>query len=169
MISLIIICILVIIIIYLVISRRPVSSNNKVKNECDNGKIYTFEGKLKDYIFTYYEKMFFEQLKLIAKDYNCYIFPKMRIADIIETYDKSNLKKIDCKHIDYTICNKSCKPILFIELDDYTHNYKSVKKRDEKKDFIFGNVGKKIIRVTKYNRDRTLYDINKLLKEIQTQ
>lgn len=159
MVSLLIIVILIAIIIYLITYKKDIKQENN---------IYDFNGNMKKYIFTYHEKIFFEQLRRITDKNNCYIFPKMRIADIIDTDNISNFNKISFKHIDYTICNKSCKPILFIELDDPTHNYNYVKRRDEKKDLIFNNIGKKIIRVNENNRNKVLYYIDNFLKEIQT-
>lgn len=64
------------------------------------------------------------------------IFPKVRLADIIEldkaiTYDKDYLWKITNKHVDYVICNNSTLNVIcVVELDDYTHENDEAKIKD---------------------------------------
>lgn len=159
------ILVIFLIVIILVLTYLYFTKNNTKKPIANNE--YIFDGILKKYIFTYHEKMFFEQLKKITDDNNCYIFPKMRIADVITSSDFKNFSKISSKHIDYTICNKSCSPILFIELDDYTHNYESSHKRDEKKDIIFEKANAKLLRINSKNKEEILNYIKDYLKEYQ--
>lgn len=71
----------------------------------------------------------------------------MRLADIISTHSFSDFNKIKSKHIDFTICNNYCSPILFIELDDNSHHNFSTKEKDIKKDYIFESVHAELIRV----------------------
>lgn len=64
------------------------------------------------------------------------IFPKVRLADIIEldraiTYNKDYLWKITNKHVDYVICNNSTLDVIcVVELDDYTHENDEAKIKD---------------------------------------
>ena len=110
-------------------------------------KNYTFYGKKNKYILTKTELHFFYKLKEITDKYNLYIFPKIRLADIIHTSNYNNFNKIKSKHIDFTICNKYCSPILYIELDDKSHNNFKNKENDIKKDYIMKQVNANLIRI----------------------
>lgn len=65
-----------------------------------------------------------------------YIFPKVRLADIIQvdnrlTVSKDYLWKITNKHVDFLICRKSdMQVICAVELDDYTHEAQEAQDRD---------------------------------------
>lgn len=80
-----------------------------------------------------------------------YIFPKMRIADVIQTkngrgyYKQRN--KILPKHVDFLICNKGMMPICAIELDGQSHNTPKQRERDEMVEYIFESVGIPLERV----------------------
>lgn len=64
------------------------------------------------------------------------IFPKVRLADIIEvdskiTFDKRPLYKIASKHVDFLVCDSTTLDIIcVVELDDYTHEQPENKERD---------------------------------------
>ncbi|WP_448568906.1 DUF2726 domain-containing protein [Thalassotalea ganghwensis] len=66
------------------------------------------------------------------------IFGKVRVADVLSPQKGLNRKdwqiafnRISAKHFDYVLCNKdSLDLVAVIELDDKSHNKKSVKKRD---------------------------------------
>lgn len=78
------------------------------------------------------EAFFFELQKQLPNGY--YIFPKMRIADIIETvsgkdyYLKRN--KILPKHVDFLVCDSYFKPVVAIEVNGSSHNRLDRTKRD---------------------------------------
>jgi len=65
-----------------------------------------------------------------------HIFPKVRLADIIQvdnklTTDKDYLWKITNKHVDFLLCRKSDMGIIcVVELDDYTHETQEAQDRD---------------------------------------
>lgn len=94
------------------------------------------------YLFSVPELKFFELLKEIIGD-NYYIFPKVRICDIIEPKNKSdysNFNRIKSKHVDFLLCTKN--PItskIIIELDDSSHNAPRRQTRDRFVDEIFAN------------------------------
>lgn len=73
-----------------------------------------------------------------------YIFPKMRIADIIETrsgkgyYKQRN--KILPKHVDFVVCNEKLEPVVAIEIDGKSHNQSDRMERDRQVDEIFKSV-----------------------------
>lgn len=127
---------------------------------------YIFYGRLRYRLMTELELAFFQQLKRITDNYNLYIFPKVKISDLIYTKYKSQLGKINSKHIDFVICDKQSHPILFIELDDSTHNTKDAQERDRKKDIIFKSVNSEIFRVTPENADKKIYEIDKYLEKL---
>lgn len=116
-------------------------------NKNDEKEKNYFEGKLNKTILTKNELNFYNQLKLVTDKYNLIIFCKMRVADLISTNNISEFNKIKSKHIDFTICNKETNPLLFIELDDSTHNNYRNKQNDIKKDNIFYSIGYTIIRL----------------------
>lgn len=112
-----------------------------------NKQTYTFDGQKNKYLLTKNELSFFYKLKSITDKYNLYIFPKVRMADIINTKNFNDFNKIKSKHIDFTICNKYCSPILFIELDDNSHHNYIHKENDIKKDYIMENAKANLIRI----------------------
>lgn len=73
-----------------------------------------------------------------------YIFPKMRIADIIETISGSGYyrlrNKILPKHIDFLITNVRFQPILAIELNGASHLRKDREEIDNQKKEIFDSI-----------------------------
>ncbi len=116
-------------------------NKNKVK------KSYTFFGVKNKYLLTRNELSFFYKLKKITDKYELYLFPKIRLADIIDTSDFSNFGKIRSKHIDFTISDKYCSPLLFIELDDNSHRNFKNKENDIKKDYIMESVNATLVRI----------------------
>jgi very-short-patch-repair endonuclease len=84
--------------------------------------------------------LFFELQKQLLQGY--YIFPKIRIADILETkdyYHKRN--KILPKHVDFLICDSYFKPIVAIEVNGGYHNSQNQQKKDLEKIEIFKDAG----------------------------
>lgn len=81
----------------------------------------------KEFIFTSRELAFFQQLIPIANSHNCFIFPKIRLADILKTSRESDeqysdFNRIKAKHIDFCLYSKCDLSLqLLIELDDKTH------------------------------------------------
>lgn len=80
-----------------------------------------------------------------------YVFPKMRVADIVETLKGEGYthrrNKVLPKHIDFVICDKDFKPRLTIEIDGASHRNLKVIERDRLKDEIFQSVGVPLRRV----------------------
>ena len=81
------------------------------------------------------------------------LLSKVRIADFVEPIQQSYTRefyqwfnKINCKHIDFLICDPvTIKPIVAIELDDYTHKYNSRKDRDIFIDNVYSSINLPII------------------------
>ena len=86
---------------------------------------------------------FFELQKQLPQGY--YIFPKMRIADILETksgrgyYHMRN--SVLPNHIDFLICNSYFKPIVAIEVNGGYHDSPRQQQKDSIKKQIFEDAG----------------------------
>jgi regulatory protein YycI of two-component signal transduction system YycFG len=113
-----------------------VSLLKKSKNEILKESIY----KKRESIMDPSESAFFFELqKQLPNGYH--IFPKMRIADIIETksgkgyYRKRD--KILPKHVDFLVCDSYFKPIVAIELNGSYHNNPNQQEKDFIKKEIF--------------------------------
>lgn len=121
----------------------------------------------KRYLFSVAELKFFELLKEIIGD-NYYIFPKVRICDIIEPKNKgdySNFNRIKSKHVDFLLCTKNLiTSKIIIELDDKSHNAPSRQDRDKFVDEIFANAEIPIVHIKvqyAYNKE----DVTQKLQE----
>jgi hypothetical protein len=75
---------------------------------------------------------FFELKKQLPPNY--YIFPNMRIADIVDAIDGRGFynrrNKILPKHIDFLICDSYFKPVVAIEINGSSHNRADRVERD---------------------------------------
>ncbi|PKM91158.1 hypothetical protein CVU82_03860 [Candidatus Falkowbacteria bacterium HGW-Falkowbacteria-1] len=120
----------------------------------------------REYFFSVAELKFFEILKEIIGD-NYYIFPKVRICDIVNSKEKRNysqFNRIKSKHVDFLICTKSpIKSKIVVELDDSSHNYQSRIERDKFVDEVFASAGIPIVHV----KVKSFYDKEALIKELQ--
>ena len=101
------------------------------------------------------------------------ILMKVGIRDIVRIPRDTKkyiawLNKIDKKHVDFLICDKSLKPIRVIELDDRTHNLPGRIERDKFVDEIFESVSIPIEHIkveSSYNLD---YLKSSLVTHIET-
>lgn len=120
----------------------------------------------REYFFSVAELKFFGVLKEVIGD-NYYIFPKVRICDIVNSKEKGNyaqFNRIKSKHVDFLICTKNpIKAKIVIELDDSSHNYQSRIKRDKFVDGVFASAGIPIVHV----KVKSFYDKEALIKELQ--
>jgi len=82
--------------------------------------------------------LFFELRKQLPKD--CYVFPYMRIADVVDAVNGSGFyrrrNKILPKHLDFVVCNSNFTPIVAIELNGGYHRRPDRIKMDEEKEEI---------------------------------
>lgn len=86
---------------------------------------------------------FFELQKQLPPGY--YIFPKMRIADILETISGKGYyhmrNNILPKHVDFLICDSYFKPVVAIEVNGGYHNTSTQKQKDYIKNEVFRSAG----------------------------
>ena len=158
----VLIIILIIIILLKLLKDYMYKNNNNIDNCIDK----KFKGKIKNSPLTENEKYFYNKLKEITDKYNLVIFPKLRLADIFETNNISDFNRIKAKHIDFTICNKDLNFLIFIELDDKTHEYKKNKINDEKKNFIFDSLNTNLVRIKNNNLNEKLVEIEKQISTL---
>lgn len=122
--------------------------------------------KKRDYFFYVTELKFFEVLKEIIGD-NYYIFPKVRICDIVRNEDKRNyaqFNKIKSKHVDFLICTKNpISPKIVVELDGSSHNYQSRIERDKFVDEVFASSQIPIVHI----KTKSFYNKEVLIRELQ--
>lgn len=86
---------------------------------------------------------FLELQKQLPIEY--YIFPKMRIADVLDIpngheYYKMRNKALP-KHIDFLICDRYFRPLIAVELNGGYHNNLIQKDKDRIKNDMFVNSG----------------------------
>lgn len=91
------------------------------------------------------EVMLFQELKKQLPE-GYHIFPKMRLADIMETTATGRefhgqFNRISKKHVDFLICNQNYKPVLAIELNGSSHQKIRTQRNDEFKKEVFKNIG----------------------------
>jgi hypothetical protein len=81
-----------------------------------------------------------------------YVFPQMHLSTIFDHRIKGQnwqaaLNYINQKSVDYVICNKQYRrPLLGIELDDWSHDSDTRKQRDLNVDYIFETAGIPLLR-----------------------
>ncbi len=104
-------------------------------------------------ILTDREYGFYVKLRDLADEYELQIFTKVRLADLIEPKDRSDLSlwwecfnKIKAKHIDFALADRDTNIILLIELDDSTHARADRVERDEFVDAVLDNTGYTLMR-----------------------
>lgn len=124
---------------------------------------------LSNSILTDYEKQLFSILFEYCTREKLFLFSKVRIADFIQI--NKNIKtyyqwfnRISSKHVDFLICKTDTfKPILAIELDDYTHKQKTRQERDEFVNLVYSSVGLPILHITELNSDKICKDVSQIL------
>ena len=106
----------------------------------------------KDFVMTKAENDFFSLLISILGD-DCYVFPQVHLSTILDHRVKGQNYKaafsyINQKSVDYVVCNKQYRrPILGIELDDWSHDGDVRKQRDINVDHIFKESGIPLLRL----------------------
>jgi hypothetical protein len=120
-------------------------------------------------LFTDYEHVFYGVLlEAVNTDYQ--IFAKVRMADFVwlanEPEDrKFHKNQIQCKHVDFLLCDKeTLRPLLVLELDDSSHRKYERRESDEFKDKTFKVIGLPIRRIPVQSH----YSIPELREQIRS-
>lgn len=104
------------------------------------------------WILTYNEKDAYKKIKEITDKYGYTLFAKVRLFDLVEPVKgnpkyKTNLYKIQAKHVDFVICDEKLVARYVIELDDNSHNSEKRRQRDEFVNAVLTNTGYKVLHV----------------------
>jgi len=126
-------------------------------------------------LFTYPEREFYKVLiEEVGNEYQ--IFAKVRLGDFIylanEPADrKYHINQIQCKHVDFLLCDKvSQQPLMVIELDDSSHGKYDRRESDEFKLRLFSAVGLQLLRVKvqrAYPKDEVGNQVRSKIREAQ--
>lgn len=116
-------------------------------------------------MLTDHELSFYKKLRPIAERNGYTVMVKVRLADIVTIPQETpNYMKwfnlVKAKHIDFVVCTLNAEPRFAIELDDYTHDWESTKKRDEIKNQIFSNQKVKLLRYRNYTVEQLMSDMS---------
>jgi hypothetical protein len=109
--------------------------------------------QLKKYFFTKSEQEFFRLLEQQIDHARFTIFPKVRLADFVETTaDKeewqANWNKIKSKHVDFLVYDIIKGSIaVAIELDGNSHTSERAQKNDDFKNRLYLTLGLELVRV----------------------
>ena len=103
------------------------------------------------WMFTTNEKRAYYKLRKIADQYELILFAKVRLFDLVtpQRYHpkyKTNLYKIQAKHVDFVLTGKNLVAKYIIELDDSSHDTLERKKRDKFVDTVLLTCGYKVFR-----------------------
>lgn len=167
------ILIIIVAVIIIFVMAIAVEKMNTAKPNNENDKTRSINEpmpyKLVESIFTKSEQKLFEILRNYCRDKDLLIFSKVRLADVVKIENKSSnfqywFNKIRSKHVDFLICeSESGKPKLAIELDDYTHNQKNRRERDEFVDQVYGSIELPILHITELNEEKINQEVSKLI------
>jgi len=104
------------------------------------GALFKLPGQVGRYkarqLLTENEAEFFGRLVVALPDH--YIFPQVAISALIEAASSnkktahSDRLRIAQQRADYVVCDRSCKVVAVVELDDRTHSRRKDKIRDER-------------------------------------
>lgn len=120
----------------------------QIENTIDQNYIrQAYETK---WLFTQNEKRAYYKLNNIAKKQGYIVFAKVRLFDLVTPRKdhpkyKTNLWKIQAKHVDFVITKENLVAKYVIELDDSSHNTPDRKERDIFVDNVLTTCGYKVL------------------------
>ena len=125
----------------------------------------------RDYLLTIGERDFYEVLQNIAEENNLLVFAKVRLEDLLwlpkytNPFQKMKLRGYTrSRHIDFVLCDKAnIKPLIAIELNDFSHNEEERVERDRKVEIILGDAGLPLLWV----KWQMVYNKNDILEKIE--
>jgi Protein of unknown function (DUF2726) len=125
---------------------RVWSSNSEPSSAKHSG----FSYKRKQFFFTRSENDFFGLLQRTLEGRNLIVFPKVRVADVLETTGGglAGFNRISQKHVDFLLVSlPDFQPVMAIELDGKSHGSQKQQARDAIKDQVFKSAGVPLVRV----------------------
>lgn len=117
--------IIILLICYIIYKRKQ--NNREIETNETEIPINIERAYQKKWILTYNEKDAYRKIKEITDKLGYTLFTKVRLFDLIEPVRgnpkyKTNLYKIQAKHVDFVICDEKLVARYVIELDDNSHN-----------------------------------------------
>jgi len=153
---LIFIIVIAFLILIAIILKEPTKKDTTSNNNIEYNYI------VKNNPMTEREKQFCMNIKEITDKYNLIIIPQLQMQRIFNTKkeDISAFNKIKSKSIDFAIVDNNYNYKFFIELDDYTHNYKNRVERDNFVNALFEKYNLKLIKI----KDNNIDNIENIIK-----
>ena len=118
------------------------------------------------WMFSQNEKYAYYKLREIAEKHNLIVFSKVRLFDLVTPMRnhpkyKTNLYKIQAKHVDFVLTKGNLVAKYIIELDDSSHNNPQRHQRDIFVDNVLSACGYKVLHVRNINEEEITTFINK--------
>ena len=135
-----------------------------------------FHYRRKPFFMTKPENDFFDVL-VKATEGNYYVFPQFHLSTILDHKFRSQnwehaLRYINQKSVDYVICDKQYrKPLVAIELDDWSHDSEERKQRDANVEHMLERAGIPLLRfrnIGDASEDELLEKIRDALPQVLT-
>lgn len=125
------------------------------------------------WMFTQHEKQAYYRLKEIADKYDLLVFAKVRLFDLVDPVRnhpkyKSNLYRIQAKHVDFVLTKKNLVAKYVVELNDSSHNAADRKERDEFVSAVLSACGYKVLMVNTISEE-TLAPILQMEKAVSAE
>lgn len=116
--------------------------------------VYSYGSK--DYLMTRAENDLFDILKELFQD-KYQIFPQVHLSSLLDEKKvkgqnwKAAFRHINGKSVDFVVCDKTyARPLLAIELDDFSHDAEERRSRDVEVERIFENANMPLLRLRDY-------------------
>lgn len=116
---------------------------------------HVYSYRRKDFLMTKAENDFFSVLKELLKD-RYQIFPQVHLSALLDQKVKGQnwnaaFRHINQKSVDFVVCDKTyARPLLAIELDDFSHDAEERRSRDVEVERIFENANMPLLRFREY-------------------
>lgn len=145
------------------------ADNLSNQNDNDNNEeTQKFVYNPKPSLLTETEKGFYKAIKEVLPE-SYLLFPQINLATVISKNDDSHFQNELFRNIDFLITNSEFKPLVFVEINDSSHNSNQRKERDQKVSNICEEAGIPIITFwTSYgiNREYIKKRIDTVLAEL---
>ena len=132
------------------LSGQAKSRASKISQSCERPNADCLPYAKRKYFFSAAERSFYEVLRRLLPDYT--VFAKVRLVDVIRVTKessswRSDLNRIDRKHLDFVLCDRDLAPALAVELDDSSHDQSDRAERDEFVDQVLAAANFPIVHV----------------------
>ena len=116
------------------LSGQAKSRASKISQSCELPNAGCLPYAKRKYFFSAAERSFYEVLRRLLPDHT--VFAKVRLVDVVRVTKessswRSDLNRIDRKHLDFVLCDRDLAPVLAVELDDSSHDQSDRAERDE--------------------------------------